>query len=330
MMDDDAQNPSAQPDQDRPGTWPAHGTGSAPTPEPEPGRQTGAENDREHGPEPGPVPGTPAGPAADSGSVTAPEEPVNPTLPATPPEQTDAEGGSRTGAPTGSGPAPRRRIRTRTRVLIAVLTMLVGFAAVIQVRQTQDDELSTMRQDDLVRLLDEVTQRNEDLTSERSQLRLDRSNLQSGSDQGRYLRNYATLQGILAGTVAVEGPGVRVRVDDPDHAVTAQEMVHMLEELRNAGAEAIEVSGVRIVAVSYFVDAGGGLLTDGQVLSPPYQWLAIGNPETLAGALEIPGGALAGFRNAGASVQMTTSEALEIDATRSVTPPEHATPVTDE
>lgn len=223
-----------------------------------------------------------------------------------------------------------RRIGLRTKVLIGLLTMLVGFAVVVQVRQTQDDELSSMRQDDLVRLLDEVTQRNEDLAAERSQLRLDRSNLQSGSDQGRYLRNYATLQSILAGTVPVEGQGVTVRVDDPDHAVTAQDMVHMLEELRNAGAEAIEVSGVRIVAGSYFLDAGGELLADGQIITPPYQWSAIGNPDTITGALEIPGGALAGFRNAGATVQMTTSELIQIDSVRSVAPPEFATPVTDE
>lgn len=218
----------------------------------------------------------------------------------------------------------------RTSALIGVLTMLVGFALVVQVRQTQDDELSTMRQDDLVRLLDEVTQRNEDLTAERSQLRIDRSNLQSGSDQGEYLRNYAALQGILAGTVPVEGQGVSVRVDDPEHGVTAQDMVHMLEELRNAGAEAIAVGGVRIVAGSYFLDAGGELLVDGQILTPPYLWSAIGNPDTIAGALEIPGGALATFRNAGATVQMTPAELIRIDAVRTVTPPEYATPVTED
>jgi len=161
-------------------------------------------------------------------------------------------------------------------------------------------------------------------------LRIDRSNLQSGSDQGEYLRNYATLQGILAGTVPVEGRGVSVRVDDPQHGVTAQDMVHMLEELRNAGAEAIAVSGIRIVADSYFLDAGGELLVDGEVLTPPYHWSAIGNPDTISGALEIPGGALATFRNAGATVQMTTAELIRIDAVRTVTPPEFATPVTEE
>ena len=137
------------------------------------------------------------------------------------------------------------------------LTAMLGFGIVVQVRQIQTDDLANMRQDDLVKLLDEVTRRNEDLTEERSQLRSDRSQLQSGSDQSEYLKNYANLQAILSGSVEVHGPGVHVTVDDPGHNVAAHDMVHMLEELRNAGADAVSVDEVRLVAGSYFIDTAG-------------------------------------------------------------------------
>jgi len=229
---------------------------------------------------------------------------------------------------TGEGSAtPPKRHSLRSQLLIGLLTAALGFGIVVQVRQIQTDDLANMRQDDLVKLLDEVTRRNEDLTQERSQLRSDRSQLQSGSDQSEYLQNYATLQEMLAGGVEVHGPGVQVSIDDPDHNVAAHHMVHMLEELRNAGAEAVSVNDTRLVAGSYFVDTAGGILADGELLSPPYRWKAIGNTSTLAGALEIPGGALAGFRNVGANVSMSEVDDLDITAVRTITPTEFATPV---
>jgi len=223
--------------------------------------------------------------------------------------------------------APRgRKYSLRSRLLVALLMAALGFGIVLQVRQIKTDDLSSMRQDDLVQLLDEVTRRNEDLTLERSQLRLDRSQLQSGSDQSDYLKKYATLQLILAGAVEVHGPGVEVVISDVGHEVSSHHMVHMLEELRNAGVEAVSVNGVRLVAGSYFIDTAGGIMADGELLTSPYRWKAIGNISTLTGALEIPGGALAGFRNAGANVSMAEEPDVEIDATRDISPLEFATP----
>lgn len=225
---------------------------------------------------------------------------------------------------------PRVRTSRRSQLLIAVVCVLLGFAIVAQVRQTQGDEFSSLRQDDLVRLLDEVTQRNEELTAESEQLRADRNALLSGSDARRLAEDYATLQGLLAGTVPAEGPGVVVTVRDPDGGVRAQTMVHMLEELRNAGAEGVELSGQRLTATSYFVDGDDGPVVDGVSLTSPYEWRAIGNPQTLAVALDIPGGALAGFRNDGATVQLAERDLVQITAVRRVDEPRFATPVPDE
>lgn len=220
----------------------------------------------------------------------------------------------------------RKSFAIGSQLLVAVLMAALGFGIVVQIRQIQEDDLSGLRQDDLVVLLDEVTRRNEGLVEERNQLRLDRSQLQSGSDQSEFLRNYADLQSMLAGVVEVSGSGVVVRVDDPERQIASHHMVHMLEELRNAGAEAISVNDVRLVAGSYFIDTSNGILADGEILETPYRWRAIGNISTLAGALEIPGGALAGFRNAGGSVTMTEAEAVEITAVREMKPLEYATP----
>ena len=222
-----------------------------------------------------------------------------------------------------------RRISTRSQVLIAMMCAVLGFGIVTQVRQTQDDEFAALRQDDLVRLLDEVTQRNDDLVAERDQLLRDRSSLRSGSDAQQLAAEYQLVHGVLAGTEVVEGPGIVVHVDQADD-VTAQTMVHMLEELRNAGAEAAEVSGQRLVASSAFVDGVGGVLVDGQLMDDQMEWRAIGDPQTISVALNIPGGALTGFRNAGAVVEVEQRDLVQITAIREVSQPQFAVPVDPE
>lgn len=220
----------------------------------------------------------------------------------------------------------RQPISLRSQVLVALMCAVLGFGIVIQVRQTQDDEFAALRQDDLVRLLDEVTQRNESLTAEREQLLRDRGALRSGSDTQRLAEEYQLVHGVLAGTQPVEGPGIVITVRSAGD-VRAQTMVHMLEELRNAGAEAMEVSGQRLVTSSAFVDTEDGVLADGEPLPEEMEWRAIGDAQTMAVALNIPGGALAGFRNVGAVVEVEQRDLVQITTIREVQSPRFAIPV---
>ncbi|UNX53156.1 DUF881 domain-containing protein [Georgenia sp. TF02-10] len=220
---------------------------------------------------------------------------------------------------------------TRTQVLVAVLCAVLGFGVVAQVRQVHGDALSGMRQDDLVRLLDELGTRNDELAAEQEALEADLAELRSASSSQEAARQAAAeqerVQGVLAGTLPVRGPGVVLTVADPDGAVSAQQLVTILEELRNAGAESVELSGQRLTASSWIVDGSGGVVVDGVTLAPPYRWTAVGDPRTLAVALDIPGGALATVRSAGATATVSEREELEITAVRTLTPPEHATVV---
>jgi len=159
----------------------------------------------------------------------------------------------------------------------------------------------------------------------------------------------ATLQ-ILAGTVGASGTGIDLRIDDPDRKITADVLLDTLEELRDAGAEAIEITGapvspagsteasavatpgaplaVRLVASSYFVDSqdGNGVVVDGTLLAPPYDFLAIGDPPTMSQAMGIPGGVLDTLKGKGASGKVTALDAVRITALHTLTPPKYARP----
>jgi len=239
----------------------------------------------------------------------------------------------RPGAPGPTGwaalrSAMRPRV-TRAQVLAGVLCAALGFAVVVQVRMANDSDLSRLSQDDLVRLLDETSTRAEALQQAAVELERERDDLLSGSDSRQAAldaaRRNAAMQGILSGRLPAEGPGVRIALSDPDRQVRPVTMLNMLEELRNAGAEAIQVQDLRVTASSAFTGAPGAIQLDGVTLEPPYVWQVIGDPATIATALEIPGGALAYVRNDGGTGRVDQVEKVSVTALREVPDPQYAT-----
>ena len=119
---------------------------------------------------------------------------------------------------------------------------------------------------------------------------------------------------------------MRVTIQDPNGALKASQMFNVLEELRNAGAEVVELNGVRLVTSTWFEDEGGAIVVDGTALSSPYEWTVVGDPETMDRALEIPGGALATVRTAGAEASTALEDEVKITAVAPPQEPEYAQP----
>jgi len=107
---------------------------------------------------------------------------------------------------------------------------------------------------------------------------------------------------MLAGTSSVEGPGVIITLIDSPNAAKAdptypidQLIVHysdilfVVNELNNAGAEAISVNGHRIISNSSIRCAGTPILINNERVFPPYTIKAIGNSEDLNAGLSMPG-----------------------------------------
>jgi len=208
---------------------------------------------------------------------------------------------------------------------------LLGFSLVAQARQTQSSNLSTLSQNDLVRLLDDVTRRADRLDVEATDLQRTSEDLRTGSDRAtaaeKAARKRLDALGILAGTLPAEGPGITLKIDDPRAGVDGPMLLDTVQELRDAGAEAIQLGSVRVVASTSFVDLpDGSIAVDGVTLAQPYTFIALGDSQTMESALDIPGGILETLHQREASGTVRRGAALTVSALRPVVPPKYAKP----
>ncbi|WP_078908235.1 DUF881 domain-containing protein [Streptomyces vietnamensis] len=241
------------------------------------------------------------------------------------------------GPPAVAEPSGRRRLAsalwpprvTRAQLVVALLLFVLGLGLAIQVSSTSENSaLRGARQEDLVRILDELDDRTQRLEDEKARLEKQRSELESSSDQAEEARKQTQEKerqlGILAGSVAAEGPGITLTVGDPTGAVESDMLLDAIQELRAAGAEAIQVNGVRVVADSYFTGSGDDMRIDGTKVAAPYVFKVIGKPEDLEPALNIPGGVVQTLEKEQATATVERSAKIVVDALRPAKRPDYA------
>ncbi|RBY78758.1 hypothetical protein DQ238_11890 [Geodermatophilus sp. TF02-6] len=238
-------------------------------------------------------------------------------------------------ADVGPAPGRRRRRDPLAALLIGVLTLLLGFAIAVQVRNTgTDEDLAGLREEDLVSILDTLDAR-EDLL--RAQIADQRSALRelTGSDSRsaaalEEARRRAEALGVLNGTVAAQGPGLVVTIRDPERQVRVADLLDAVQELRGAGAETMQIDGVRVGASTAVTGEPGDLLVDGTPVSSPYEVLVIGSPQDLQTAMNIPGGVVDRVGRQGGSVDIAQSQRVVVDALRPLEEPQYASPDADD
>ena len=243
-------------------------------------------------------------------------------------------------ATAGAQPDGRDRLRealrprfNRAQALIGVLLAIVGFLAMLQIRseQSADEQLAGARREDLLQLLDSLDAAATRVRAEIDELEQRRQDLQSSADSRRSAVTAAREQvqtlGLLAGTLPATGPGIVIRIEDPQSAIGTSTLLNEMEELRDAGAEAIEIhDSVRIVAQSALVDVPGGVEVDGTLIRPPYDIEVIGDGHTLREAMLFPGGLQDEVEQLQGTVRITESRDLEIASLYSHPRPRFATP----
>lgn len=149
---------------------------------------------------------------------------------------------------------------------------------------------------------------------------------------------------VRSGTTPVEGPGIVITIDDTGNTkndpvndasanlrvVHDSDLLTLVNELRSAGAEAIDINEQRVAANTAIRCAGSVIQVNFKSVAPPFIITAIGKPDTLSGAVNMPNGVFDWLRPLGIRVDVAKREKIRIDALKSMPPLEYAKPVAEE
>lgn len=218
----------------------------------------------------------------------------------------------------------------RNQLSVTLVAFVLGLLVVVQLRSQQADPgLATLSTQELTFLVGNLSDENNRLQAEVSTLDRELASIVSGQSRGEdsvdQLRAELARVRAWTGLEAVYGPGVTITVDGRLDGPAVEDL---LNELRNAGAEAIAIDGIRIVPGVVVLGAPGEILVDGQPLAASFEIHAIGSPPALTGSLTRVGGIVAvlGVTHPEALLTITPVERMDLPATTRNLVPTHGQP----
>jgi uncharacterized protein YlxW (UPF0749 family) len=220
--------------------------------------------------------------------------------------------------------------RLRNQLTISAVALVLGLLVVVQVRaQAGNAGFAQLSSQDLTVLVANLNARNDQLRREVSTLDDELGALEQNRSRGQEsldeLRADLRRVRAYAGLDPVGGPGVTITISGPIDGSGVEELIN---ELRNAGAEAIGVDDVRIVNGVVVTGAPGDASIGGTRLGPVFELAAIGAPDKLTGSLTRSGGVIAQLAatEPRVSVIVTPVDRIELPATTRSLVPAHGRP----
>lgn len=218
------------------------------------------------------------------------------------------------------------------RVVAAGLLAVLGLALMAQVQTRGADEtFAGYREDDLLSLVTGLNGSIARSAQDLAELRRSQDQLREGIAEATVTQERAQQRigpmSVLAGGEPAAGEGLVVRVEDPEGQVPSELLLDLVEDLRTAGASAIEINDrVRIGASSWFAGEAGAVVVDATELERPYVIDVVGRSGVLEGALAFPQGGADRMEEVGAIITAEAPEVVEVGSTRPLPPLQHGDP----
>lgn len=220
--------------------------------------------------------------------------------------------------------------RRRNQLTIAGVAFVLGLLVVVQLRtQTSGAAFAGLSSQDLTVLVANLNDRNDQLRAEIGTLEREIAVLEQNTQRGDAsideLRADLRRVRLYAGIDAAVGPGITIVVHGPIDGGGVEDLIN---ELRNAGAEAMALEGIRLVPGVVATGAPGDLTVDGRPLADPFTLTAIGAPDKLTGSLTRSGGIIAQLAatQPEAIIDVTPIDRLGVPATDRDLVPSHGHP----
>jgi len=218
----------------------------------------------------------------------------------------------------------------RNQLSIAAVMAVLGLLLVVQLRsQSLGSGLEALSAQELTQLVANLNTRNDQLRVEIASTESELANFENAQARGESsvdqlrldlgrVRAWSGLDGVI-------GSGIRVSVTGP---ISGTGVEDLLNELRNAGSEALAVADVRVVAGTVVAGEAGALSVENTGLGDTFEIAALGNSATLTGSLTRSGGIVAQLAATYPDAQITVVpvDAVEIPASDRDLVPAHGVP----
>lgn len=214
-------------------------------------------------------------------------------------------------------------------LVLGITCVILAYAICVQVKTINSTNSSYSRnstvnslRDEVLRYKEKYDERYEELEKAEKELEKVRESTTGNNEELTNLENQIKEGNKLLGLTEATGEGVIVTLKDSTNAsnsvldvsdllVHDTDVLSVINELKNAGAEAISINDQRIIATTAIVCDGNVIQINGQKVGAPFEIKAIGLSEQLA-ALSRPGGYLSILQDYGIEVELEKSKKITI------------------
>lgn len=219
--------------------------------------------------------------------------------------------------------------RPLAQISLFAVSFLLGTLLVVQLlAHNRPTQLTALSAQELSELIEAVSAQNRALRITAADLSSEVQEYRDAEARGESLLDVTTadLERVhaFAGLAPVRGQGIVVEVDGELDAIALNDLIN---EMRNAGAEAISVDEVRITAASVAVEGPRSLEIDGVEIGRSFSIRAIGSPEGLLTTLARPGGTVSVLEQfIRATIRLRADTSLQLPGTERDLLPEYGEP----
>lgn len=218
--------------------------------------------------------------------------------------------------------------KIRVSIILGIMCFLLTYGIAIQIKTVNSNgtTVSTSQTEStlktqVLKMKEKYEEKYKELEKAEKQLEIARQNATNNNEELENLENEIKEANKILGLTDVTGQGVTATLTDgletsnmldPESVlVHAENVLAVVNELKNAGTEAISINGKRVVTSTSIMCDGNVIVVNGEKISSPIQIMAIGLPEQLY-TLKRAGGTLSLYESKGKIVEMTKSNKITI------------------
>jgi len=178
---------------------------------------------------------------------------------------------------------------------------------------------------EILKICEKYDELSEQLDEIEKQLEIERESATINNSNLAIIEEKIKDKNLMLGLTEVTGTGVEIVLNDGNSSVLNNifgnasdllvhdtDLMHVINELFNSGAEAVAINGERIVATTAIECDGNVIKINGNKMGAPFEITAIGYPEQLAGGVSRPGGYLELLVSRGVVATLTKQNSIKI------------------